>query len=436
MTDKLFNIIIDGTEIRAREGQTIMEAADAADINIPRLCDVEGLRHQGSCRVCTVKANGRTTSSCTEPAVKGMQIENESEEILGYRRDIVRMLFHEGNHLCPICEASGNCELQATAYNLGITEATKYPYLQPVRSVDASHPDIALDTNRCIRCGRCIRASEDVDSKGIFGYVGRGIHRSVGVSAARLADTDASLDDTAMAPGICPVGCIIRKGEGFRLPIGNREFDRPFQAKKSPTFKPAPAAPAVAAGKEPRKKRIATASLAGCFGCHMSLLDIDERILDLVKVAEFDRSPLNDFKKFTRRCDIGLIEGGCCNEENVHVLQEFRKNCDILVAVGQCAIMGGLPVMRNAIMHSDDPLEECFDEAYLSGQYLRNLQKQIPNDPALPLILDSVYSCPEVVKIDYQIPGCPPSGDTLWESLSALLAGEPENLPSEIIRYD
>jgi len=184
------------------------------------------------------------------------------------------------------------------------------------------------------------------------------------------------------------------------------------------------------------KKRIATTSLAGCFGCHMSLLDIDERILELVKVVEFDRSPFNDLKKFTRRCDIGLIEGGCCNEENVHVLQEFRKNCDVLVAVGQCAVMGGLPVMRNAIMHSDDPLKECFDEAYISGPYIRNLNHQIPNDPALPLILDSVYSCVDVVKIDYQIPGCPPSGDMLWQALTALLTGEPENLPSEMIKYD
>ena len=133
------------------------------------------------------------------------------------------------------------------------------------------------------------------------------------------------------------------------------------------------------------KKRIATTSLAGCFGCHMSLLDIDERILELVKVVEFDRSPFNDLKKFTRRCDIGLIEGGCCNEENVHVLQEFRKNCDVLVAVGQCAVMGGLPVMRNAIMHSDDPLKECFDEAYISSPYIQNLNHQIPNDPWSPL---------------------------------------------------
>ena len=83
-----------------------------------------------------------------------------------------------------------------------------------------------------------------------------------------------------------------------------------------------------------RKKRIATVSLAGCFGCHTSLLDIDERMLELLEYAEFDRSPLNDLKRFTQHCDIGFVEGGCCNEENVQTLQEFRKNCDVLVAVG------------------------------------------------------------------------------------------------------
>ncbi|MCP3941949.1 MAG: NADP oxidoreductase [Desulfobacteraceae bacterium] len=168
----------------------------------------------------------------------------------------------------------------------------------------------------------------------------------------------------------------------------------------------------------------------------MSFLDIDERILDLVQLVEFDKSPFNDFKKFTQHCDIALIEGGCCNEENVRTLQEFRANCDILVAVGQCAIMGGLPVMRNAIMHSNDPLRECLEEAYNDSDYVYNPTNEIPNDPALPLLLDKVYNCTEVVKIDYQIPGCPPSGDTLWYALVALLKGNPYELPSELIKYD
>ena len=92
--------------------------------------------------------------------------------------------------------------------------------------------------------------------------------------------------------------------------------------------------------------------------------------------------------------------------------------------------------MRNAIMHSDEPLKECLDEAYLDGKYIQNHTNTIPNDPVLPLILDRVYTCKEVVKIEYQIPGCPPSGDMLWQTLTALIQGHPENLPSELIKYD
>jgi len=179
------------------------------------------------------------------------------------------------------------------------------------------------------------------------------------------------------------------------------------------------------------KPKIATASLAGCFGCHMSLLDIDERILKLAELVRFDKSPVDDIKEFTGRCAIGLIEGGCCNEENVRVLRDFRKHCDILVAVGDCAIMGGIPAMRNTI-----PLKECLEEAYLKGPTVHNPEGRIPNDPELPLLLDKVYPCSEVVKIDYFLPGCPPPADALWEALVALLNGKPVELPYPLIKYD
>ena len=172
-----------------------------------------------------MKAGGRSVAACTQPAEPDLVVDNETPHINKLRRDLVEMLFHEGNHLCPICEASGNCELQAMAYRLDMTAPTKFPYLEPCRALDASHPDIALDTNRCISCGRCIRASQDVDGKGIFGYVGRGIHRHVAVNAENLSRTDAEVTDFAISPEVCPVGCIIRKREGFAKPIGEREFD-------------------------------------------------------------------------------------------------------------------------------------------------------------------------------------------------------------------
>jgi NAD-reducing hydrogenase small subunit len=179
------------------------------------------------------------------------------------------------------------------------------------------------------------------------------------------------------------------------------------------------------------KVRLATTSLAGCFGCHMSILDIDDRILKLVELVEFNKSPVDDIKHFTKRCHVGIVEGGCCNEENVHVLKEFRSNCDFLIALGECAIMGGLPAMRNGI-----PLGECLEEAYRKGVTVHNPGGKYPNDPELPLILDRVYPCHEVVKIDLSLPGCPPPADAIWAALTALLEGKPVAVPYGVLKYD
>jgi len=179
------------------------------------------------------------------------------------------------------------------------------------------------------------------------------------------------------------------------------------------------------------KPKLATTSLAGCFGCHMSILDIDDRILDLVELIDFDKSPINDIKEFSGECLVGIVEGGCANEENVRVLQEFRKHCKILISLGDCAINGGLPAMRNTI-----PLKECLDEAYLNGPTVHNPSGRIPNDPEIPLLLDKVYPCHEVVKVDYHLPGCPPSAETIWQALTALLTDKPLDLPYELIKYD
>jgi len=217
------NFIIDGVELQGQPGQTILEAAEAAGIYVPRLCHLKGLVPHGSCRVCTVMANGRPQAACVQPIAEGMVVENDTEHLRKLRRDIIEMLFVEGNHFCMFCEKSGNCELQAMAYRFGIT-APKYPYQFPKREVDASHPDIFIDHNRCILCARCIRASKDLDGKNVFGFVGRGKNKKVAVNAeARLADTNIDLADKAV--NVCPVGAIVRKRVGYALPIGKRLYD-------------------------------------------------------------------------------------------------------------------------------------------------------------------------------------------------------------------
>jgi NAD-reducing hydrogenase small subunit len=178
------------------------------------------------------------------------------------------------------------------------------------------------------------------------------------------------------------------------------------------------------------KPRLATCALTGCFGCHMSLLDIDERILELIDLVDLDRSPLDDKKAFDRPVDIGLIEGGCSNEHNVKDLRDFRANCRILVSVGACAITGGVPAMRNGI-----GLRECLEEAYLNGPTVE-AGGMIPHGEDLPLLLDRVYPAHEVVKIDYFLPGCPPSADAIWAALKALLTGAEPVLPYPLLKYE
>lgn len=222
MSDKI-KFTIDDVEISAEAGQTILQAADAAGVYIPRLCANKNLTPHGSCRVCTVKVNGRSQAACTQPVAPGINVESESEEIKAYRKSLVEMLFVEGNHYCMFCEKSGNCELQAVAYRLGI-DAPKHEYLFPNRDVDASHPEIFIDRDRCILCGRCVRASKELDGKNVFQFVGRGIHKKVAVNSdAKLSDTELAGVD--MAASSCPVGAILRKRVGFAIPVGQRLYD-------------------------------------------------------------------------------------------------------------------------------------------------------------------------------------------------------------------
>jgi [NiFe] hydrogenase diaphorase moiety small subunit len=134
------------------------------------------------------------------------------------------MLFVEGNHFCPSCEKSGNCELQALAYEYEVL-TPRFRHFFPDRPVDASHPDVLLDFNRCIFCELCVRASREIDGKSVFALTGRGIgkHLVVNAESGQLGDTDFAATDAAAH--ICPVGVILPKGKGFAVPIGERSFD-------------------------------------------------------------------------------------------------------------------------------------------------------------------------------------------------------------------
>lgn len=215
---------MDGNDIPFDPGQSILAAALAAGKYVPYLCFHPEFQPHGSCKVCTVKVNGRTQTGCTTPAHEGDVVESNVEEMNELRKTLVQFLFTEGNHFCPSCEASGSCTLQAVAYELGMTTA-HYSPLFPDRPLDASHPEVLLDLNRCILCELCVRASALVDRKSVFALSGRGItkHLVVNSESGRLADTDLAVDDKAMS--VCPVGVILRKRRGFQTPIGERKYD-------------------------------------------------------------------------------------------------------------------------------------------------------------------------------------------------------------------
>ncbi len=217
-------ITIDGHEIPFTEGQTIIEAATAANIYIPHLCYRPGFTPHGSCKLCSVRVNGRICSACTFPAEAGQEVLSETRELLEQRKMITQMLFIEGNHFCPSCEKSGNCQLQAVGYHLNMLDS-HFPHLYPKREMDASHPDLLIDHDRCIFCALCVRASQECDGKDVFAISGRGINKRLIINSksGQLQDSDIDVHDTAA--NICPTGAILIRGSAYKVPIGQRIYD-------------------------------------------------------------------------------------------------------------------------------------------------------------------------------------------------------------------
>jgi NAD-reducing hydrogenase small subunit len=163
----------------------------------------------------------------------------------------------------------------------------------------------------------------------------------------------------------------------------------------------------------------------------MSFLDIDERILDLAQKVEFTASPITDIKR-PPEVDIALIEGAVANEENVEVLKLFRERAKFLIALGDCAVFGNLPAMRNMFT-----LQECLEEAFLNTE--STVDGVIPTGPDLPKLLPKVLPVPQIVKVDYCVPGCPPDAEAIWFLLTELLEGrvpDPTEIPYELFKYD
>ncbi len=391
--DNLVNIKIDGKDYQVKKGKNLVDTAKENGIYIPTLCHFHEVNPPlGTCRICTVVVDGKTTTSCTTKVYEGMEVEINTDELIDIRKAIIEMLFAEGNHFCPSCEKSGNCDMQNLAYDMGLT-SSRFPHVFSNKIVDFNPTRMIMETNRCILCKRCVEEIRTKDGKDVFSFVHRGAKTRVHIDYEQ--EQKLSEAEAIHAMNLCPVGAILVKGMIYEQPFGERKYDLLGKTKIS-----APTNGANVELNENEKFIVATTSLAGCFGCHMSLLDIDLEFLDVLEIVEFNKSPLTDIKNFTKRCHVGLVEGGCANSENVEVLKEFRKRCDILIAFGECAIMGGIPAMRNFV-----PLKECLEESYIHGMTSEIGANVIPNHEDIPKLLNNVYPCSEVVKIDYYIPG-------------------------------
>lgn len=172
--------------------------------------------------MCNVKVNGRLMTACTTPISEGMIIENDTEEINELRTAILEILFAEGNHFCPACERSGNCELQALAYRYKMM-APRFPYQFPRRDIEASNPKLIKDHDRCILCKRCIRAVKDEQGRSMFAFNRRGYKVVINIDtniAKNMTDEMARY-----AAEVCPVGAILQREQGYRVPIGKRKYD-------------------------------------------------------------------------------------------------------------------------------------------------------------------------------------------------------------------
>jgi len=177
------------------------------------------------------------------------------------------------------------------------------------------------------------------------------------------------------------------------------------------------------------KVKVATQWLESCAGCHMSFLDIDERIVELLKHVELSSSPITDLKHPPESgVDVGILTGGVGNEDEEEEAKLMRSRCKILIAMGDCAVTGGICTMRNFF-----DKEEVLRRGYIETESTVN--GEIPHDDELAPLLDKVMGVGDVVPVDIFVPGCPPSADAIWFVLTELLAGRTPKLEGKVLKY-
>jgi bidirectional [NiFe] hydrogenase diaphorase subunit len=218
-------LTIDETDISARAEQTILEAAREHNIDIPTLCHLEGLSEVGACRLCLVEVKGarRLLPACITRVEEGMEVTTHSPKIDRYRKMVLELFFAERNHVCSVCVANGNCELQNLATRLGMTHV-EIPYQYPQLPVDASHPRFTVDHNRCVLCTRCVRVCGEIEGANTWGVMGRGSECLVITDLKEPWGESETCTSCGKCVQVCPTGALLDKSRAGMRTAKHPEF--------------------------------------------------------------------------------------------------------------------------------------------------------------------------------------------------------------------